>query len=132
MPKFLNDLSLGVSLENFCISPQKCHMSPKVSDDLFLVVDIFMFYVIFFCGGGQIRSQHRYGAKSLLFNKITMLPSLFLPQRGAKLHCQLRWGSHGRICRHPWIRHWHAQHKLSYTYCIYSIILFNFLLQMKK
>jgi len=33
------------------------------------------------------------GPKSLLLGKFTILSLLFLPPRGAKLHCQLRWGA---------------------------------------
>src|SRR6218665_861157 len=37
------------------------------------------------------------GAKTLNFGKITLLSLFFLPPRGSKLHCQLRWRGHGRI-----------------------------------
>src|SRR6218665_2687378 len=65
---------LGISQKNFFI-PQKFHMYlPK-----FLTT-------FFFHRGGQICSRHRYGGwpKSLLFNKITILPLLFLSQRGGQ------------------------------------------------
>src|SRR6218665_3503493 len=70
---------LGVSRKNVSISRKKCNLSPKISDDLFLNL-----------------------------HKFTILPFLFLPPRGAKLHCQLRLGGYVRICP-PWIRHWHHQ-----------------------
>src|SRR6218665_271734 len=63
--------------------PKKFHLSPKISDDLFLVIVINLSRVldmVFFQRAGQIRSRHQYGggAKSLLSNTITILPLLFL------------------------------------------------------
>jgi len=45
----------------------------------------FSFFMWYFSVGGQIRGRHRYGGpKSLLFDKITMLPLLFLPPEGGQ------------------------------------------------
>ena len=72
MPKFLNDLFKRFP-KNFCISSKKFHLSPKISDDLFLVIDLFhVLNALFFVGE----------PKSLLLEKFTMLPLLFLPPRG--------------------------------------------------
>src|SRR6218665_2282109 len=69
-------------------------LSPKISDDLFFSHRLFScFNMLVFRKGGQIRSPHRLGGpKSLHLHKFTILPLLLLPPRGAKLHCQLRWG----------------------------------------
>jgi len=49
--------------------------------------------MVFFCRGAKsVRQIDQEGPKSLLFNKFTVLSLLFLPSRGAKLHCQFRWG----------------------------------------
>jgi len=95
LPKFFNDVFLGVSRKNFNIFPKNCHLSPKISDDLFLVIDLFYcFNVVFFRRGAKsVANVDKGGPKSLLFHKYTMLPLRFLPPRGAKLHCQLRWGA---------------------------------------
>ena len=58
-----------------------------------------------FCRGAKsVADIDTVGPKSLLFDIFTMLPLLFLPPRGAKLHCQLRWGTWPDLP--PWIRHW--------------------------
>src|SRR6218665_985771 len=65
------------------------------------VIDLFcVLYMVFFHRGGAKSAADidRWGPNSLLFNKITIPPLLFLSRRGAKLHCQFRWGGHGRIC----------------------------------
>src|SRR6218665_3243404 len=67
LPKFLNDLFLGVSRKNFSIFPKNFHLSPKISDDLFLVIDLlFNVFNVVFSVGGQIRSRHRYGGTNIL------------------------------------------------------------------
>src|SRR6218665_2966897 len=94
LPKFLNDVFLGLSRQNFSISPKNCHLSPKISYDFFHVL-LWYFFV------GRAKSVaviDMGGPKSLLYDKFTMLSLLFQPPRGAKLHCQLRMGGHGRIC----------------------------------
>ena len=58
---------LGVSQQNFCISPQNCHLFPKISDDLF-VIDLFNVLVWSFSVGGQIRCLHRYGGQNPYFS----------------------------------------------------------------
>src|SRR6218665_1322746 len=82
---------------NKCLHfPKNSIYLPKFSDDLFLVIHLFRVLVwSFSIWGGQIRSRHRRygGSNSLLFNKITILPLLFLSRRGGKLHCQFRWGA---------------------------------------
>src|SRR6218665_546121 len=53
---------------------------------------------IFFVGG-QIRSRYRYGGgqNPYFYTNSQCYHYSFCP-RGAKLHCHLRWGGHGRIC----------------------------------
>jgi len=83
------------------LSRKKFHHFPKnISDDLFLVIDLFNVLVWYFfrSGAKSIADVNRGGAKSLLFNKFTVLSLRFLPPRGGKLHWQLRLGGHGRIC----------------------------------
>src|SRR6218665_3042913 len=49
--------------------------------------------------GGQIHSRHQYGGpNSLIFNKITILPLLFLSRRGGQTPLPISMGGHGRIC----------------------------------
>src|SRR6218665_1873459 len=85
--------------------PQKIpHVSPKISDDLFFSHRPFSCFIwYFYIGGAKSVADIPTGGgpKSLLFSKITILPLPFLSQRGAKLHCQFRWGGHGRICPPP-------------------------------
>src|SRR6218665_879496 len=86
--------------QNFCILAKKFHLSPKISDDLFISHQPFSCFMWYFpVEGGQIRSQHRYGGgKILTFPQIhNSTIALSAPER-AKLHCQLRWGGYGRIC----------------------------------
>jgi len=93
--KFLNDLFLGISRKNFCIPHKIPHLSPKISDDFFLVINLFrVLYGIFpYIGGAKsVADIATGGPNSLLFHKITILPLLFLSRRGAKLHCQFQWG----------------------------------------
>src|SRR6218665_1990387 len=66
-----------------------------------------MFYVVFFPMGGQIRSRHQYGwgQHPYFQQNHNATIALSAPDGGGNLHCQLRWGAHGRICPPPWIRH---------------------------
>src|SRR6218665_3949940 len=61
----------------------------------FLVIDLFrVLYMVFFHRGAKSAADiDTGGPKSLLFNKITILPLIFLSWRVAKLHCQFRWGA---------------------------------------
>src|SRR6218665_2025505 len=76
---------LGVFRKKIQHFPKKFHLSPKISDD------IFCFNVLFFRRGVKSVADIDTGgeAKSLHFDKFTMLSLglLFLPPRGAKLHC---------------------------------------------
>src|SRR6218665_2892116 len=66
--------------------PKKFHLSLKISNDLFSC-----FNVVFVRGGAKFVADidTGEGPKSLHFDKFTMLSLLFLPPKGAKLHCQL-------------------------------------------
>src|SRR6218665_1135686 len=92
-----NDLFLGVSEKKFRHFPQKFHLhvSPKISDDLFLVIDLFRVLICYFSVGGtkSVADIDTGGPKSLHFHKFTMLSLLFLLPRGAKLHGKVRWGA---------------------------------------
>ena len=91
----------------FCPKFLKCHLSPKISDDLFLSIDLFHVSMCYFSvgEGGQIRSRHRYGgAKILTFRQIhNAIITLSAPE-GGQTHCQLRWGGPWPDLP-PWIRH---------------------------
>src|SRR6218665_78685 len=82
--------------------PKNSIYLPKFSDYFFLVIDLFHVLVwSFSIAGGQVRSRHRYGGPhSLLFNKITILPLLFLSRRGGQTPLPISMGGHGRICPH--------------------------------
>src|SRR6218665_3093981 len=78
--------------------------------------------VFFHKGAKSVADIATRGPKSLLFNKITILPLLFLSQREAKLHCQFRWGAWPDLP--PWIRHWpFTPQKFSYPTKISDDIL---------
>src|SRR6218665_3089499 len=97
---------LGVSRKNFSISPKSVHLSLKISDDLFLVIDLFNVFQcgIFHRGAKSVADIGMAGQNPYFSTYSQFISLLFLPPRGAKLHCQLRWGGHGRICP-PWISH---------------------------
>ena len=97
---------LGISRKNFCIPQKIPHVSPKFSDDFFFNHRPFrvLLYGIFPWGGKSVADIATGGPKSLLFNKITILPLLFLSQRGGQTPFPISMGGHGRICP-PWIRH---------------------------
>ena len=59
------------------------------------------FFMTLLAGAKSVANIDR-GPKSLHFAKFTML-SFFLPPRGTKLHCQLRWGAMAGLA--PWILH---------------------------
>src|SRR6218665_2217173 len=74
----------------------KLNLSPKISDDLFLVIDLFHILISYFSvvGAKSVADIDTGGGpKSLHFDKFAMLSLLFLPPREAKLHSQLRWGA---------------------------------------
>src|SRR6218665_4218473 len=50
---------LGVSPKISPFPPQNSIYLFKISDDFFLVIDLFVFYIWYFSMGGQIRSRHR-------------------------------------------------------------------------
>src|SRR6218665_4157060 len=107
LPKFLNDLFLGVSRKNFIIFPQNFHLSPKISDDLFLVIDLLfnVFNVVFSVGEAKsVADIDTGGPISLLFDIFTMLSLLFLSIEGGQTPLPTSMGGHGRICP-PWIHH---------------------------
>src|SRR6218665_4159458 len=66
--------------------PKNSIYLPKFLMTFFLVIDLFrVLYMVFFHRGAKSAADiDTEGPKSLLFNKITILPLLFL----AKLHCQ--------------------------------------------
>jgi len=55
-------------------------------------------YGIFRRGSKSVADINTGSPKALLFDIFTVLSLLFLPPRGGKLHWQLRWLGHGRIC----------------------------------
>src|SRR6218665_839889 len=76
LKKFSNDLFLGISPKISPLPPKIPSISSKFLMTFFLVIDLFcVLYMICF---------HRGGANSLLFNKITILPLLFLSRRGGQ------------------------------------------------
>src|SRR6218665_3687644 len=70
-------------------------ISSKFLMTFFLVIDLFcVLYMVFFHRGAKSAADiDRGGPNSLLFNKITILPLLFLSRRGVpNLHSQFRGG----------------------------------------
>ena len=63
---------------------RKFHLSPKISDDFFLVIDQFRVLICWFSVGGPNSVAHinQEGQKSLNSHKFTILSLLFLPPRG--------------------------------------------------
>src|SRR6218665_1049266 len=56
--------------KNFCISPQEFHLSPKISDDLFLVIHLSrVLYMVFFHRGAKSAADIDTGAKILTFQQ---------------------------------------------------------------
>ena len=86
--------------------PNLCHLSPKISDDLFLVIDHFScFNVIFFRRGAKSVAHIETGAKILTFPQIhNAIVTLSAPE-GGQTPLPTSMGGHGRICP-LWIRHW--------------------------
>src|SRR6218665_1618932 len=82
----------------------KLNLSPKISDDLFLVIDLFHVLISYFSvvGAKSVADIDTGGGpKSLHFDKFTMLSLLFLPPRGGQTPLPTSMGGHGRICPRP-------------------------------
>ena len=79
---------LGVSRKNFSISPKNVHLSLKISDDLFLVIDLFNVFQcgIFHRGAKSVADIGMGGAKILTFRHIHSLYHYSFCSRGGKLH----------------------------------------------
>src|SRR6218665_572140 len=100
----------------------------------FLVIDLFcVLYMVFFHGGAKSTADINAGGQTPYFStKSQYFHCSFCPEGGAKLHCQFRWGGHGRICP-PWIRHCQRAWYLSlcnvkyllYNYCSVMVILYG-------
>jgi len=100
VPKFFNDFFRSFP-RKFLHFPQKFHLSPKISDDLFLSSTFFVFYIWYF-SIGWAKSAADFdtgGAKLLTFqqNHNTSI-ALSVPQGGqTPLRISMK-GGHGRIC----------------------------------
>jgi len=80
-----------------CLQPTSGSRTSETGGGKFLP----KFFMTLLAGAKSVANIDR-GPKSLHFAKFTML-SFFLPPRGTKLHCQLRWGAMAGLA--PWILH---------------------------
>src|SRR6218665_238324 len=77
--------------------PKILHLSPKISDDLFFSHRPFSCLIWYF--SKSVADIATGGGKNPYFStKSQYYHCSFYPGGGAKLHCQFRWGGHGRIC----------------------------------
>src|SRR6218665_2054656 len=96
--------------------PKNSIYLPKCFNDFFLVIDIFRLLASSFpMGAKSVAGIDTGRPKSILFNKITILPLLSLSRRGGQTPLPISMGGPWPDLP-PWIRHWPPRRDLGKVY----------------